>query len=187
VSTLRSEPRTKARACCTSIWRTTSGHWLHMWKRWTASEPDLSRANRSLRGPSGALELLSASRNALLLAAMIFLVFVIRPFPADRKPQPLCFVIFFLYRCHRGEFCNALAGLKPLSLIGKHAISSSSRSGGSAIGLSVTSSSLKTFAKSFRPIRSALRRSYSGSAGSWRSTWAMGCSCISVIPKLLKT
>ena len=34
VSTLRSEPAARARVCCASIWRTTSGHWLNVWKRW---------------------------------------------------------------------------------------------------------------------------------------------------------
>src|SRR5262249_13590513 len=45
-------------------------------------------------------------------------------------------VISFLGRRHSGAFCRALASLKARTLIGKHAISSLSRSGGSTTGLS---------------------------------------------------
>src|SRR5262249_62226906 len=47
-------------------------------------------------------------------------------------------VMSFLCRRHCGAFCKALASLKAPTLIGKHTITSSSRSGGSAIGLSAT-------------------------------------------------
>jgi hypothetical protein len=71
VSTLRATVRTRACVCCTSIWRSSGGHWLNTWKRWIASEPALSRSNQSLRSANGASELLELPSNALLLAAMI--------------------------------------------------------------------------------------------------------------------
>ena len=46
---------------------------------------------------------------------------------------------------------------------------------------------LKTSAKSFRPTRSASRRPCSVSEASLRSTWATVCSCISVIPRPMRT
>src|SRR5262249_39654187 len=47
-------------------------------------------------------------------------------------------VVTFLCQRHNGAFCKVLMVPRAHTLIGNHAISSSSRSGGSAIGLSAT-------------------------------------------------
>ena len=41
-------------------------------------------------------------------------------------------------------------------------------------------------ARSFRPIRNALPRRCSASAGSWRNIWATACSSISAIRRLTR-
>jgi len=46
---------------------------------------------------------------------------------------------------------------------------------------------LKTSARSSRPIRNASQRQCGASAGSWRSTWAMGSWCTSGILKRTRT